>query len=86
MKLLKDVAILLSNEQLLSEKYLNHIVELKGYMNCHIQNDWVLIYKVDKNISLLYIARARTSIFLNNFTVATYLKNLTEICFCCKIK
>lgn len=62
MKLLKDVVILLSNEQSLPEKYLNHnlIGELKGYMDCHIQNDWVLIYKVDKNVSLLSLYRTGT--------------------------
>ncbi len=62
MKLLKDVITMLANEQVLPEKYLNHnlIGEFKGYMDCHIQNDWVLIYKVDKEVSLLSLYRTGT--------------------------
>ena len=62
MKLLKDVITMLANEQVLPEKYLNHnlIGEFKGYMDCHIQNDWILIYKVDKEVSLLSLYRTGT--------------------------
>lgn len=62
MKPLKDVITMLANEQVLPEKYLNHnlIGEFKGYMDCHIQNDWVLIYKIDKEVSLLSLYRTGT--------------------------
>lgn len=62
MTALKEVIIMLANEEPLPEKYLNHnlIGEFKGYMDCHIGNDWVLIYKVDKEISLLSLYRTGT--------------------------
>lgn len=63
MNALKEVIIMLANEKPLPEKYLNHplIGEFKGYMDCHTGNDWVLIYKVDKEISLLSLYRTGTN-------------------------
>ena len=59
---LKEVIIMLANEKPLPEKYLNHrlIGEFKGYMDCHISNDWILIYKIEKEISLLSLYRTGT--------------------------
>lgn len=59
---LKNVIVMLANNESLPEKYSNHSLtgSLKGYMDCHIQNDWVLIYKIDKEISLLSLYRTGT--------------------------
>lgn len=59
---LKNVIVMLANNESLPEKYLNHSLtgSLKGYMDCHIQNDWVIIYKIDKEISLLSLYRTGT--------------------------
>ena len=62
MTALKEVIIMLANEEPLPEKYSNHSLagEFKGYMDCHVGNDWGLIYKVDKEISLLSLYRTGT--------------------------
>lgn len=45
------VMSLLISEQLLPAKYVNHRLtgEYKGYWDCHITNDCVLIYKIIDN-------------------------------------
>lgn len=62
MNALREVIITLANEKPLPEKYSNHplIGEFKGYMDCHIGNDWILIYKVDKEVSILSLYRTGT--------------------------
>lgn len=49
------VLALLINEQELPKKYCNHPLagEYKGFLDCHITNDCVLIYKVSDNELLL---------------------------------
>lgn len=62
MSLLNDVlAVLLSGKQL-DEKYCDHALEgnYKGYRECHIQPDWLLIYKIDKDRLVLVAARTGT--------------------------
>lgn len=41
---------MLSKGKTLPEKYKNHPLKgnLKGYYDCHILPDWVLIYKIEK--------------------------------------
>ena len=53
---------MLAEEKVLPEKYREHdlIGEFNGYKDCHIQNDWVLIYKIDKTISLISLYRTGT--------------------------
>lgn len=48
---LKEVIIQLQYGKQLDEKYKNHPLqgEYKGYFDCHIENDWVLIYGYSKN-------------------------------------
>lgn len=48
MSKLYQVMKLLENEQTLSEKYKEHplIGNYKGYFECHIEPDWLLIYKI----------------------------------------
>lgn len=50
MKLLTDVIDILSKGETLPEKYKNHPLKgnLKGYYDCHVLPDLVLIYKLEK--------------------------------------
>jgi mRNA interferase YafQ len=49
---------LLTNEQPLTDHYKDH--PLKGewshYRECHVDFDWILIYRVDKNTQTLLLA------------------------------
>lgn len=51
LSLLKEVIIKLQKEEPLDDKYVNHPLQgkFKGYYDCHIENDWVLIYGYSKN-------------------------------------
>ena len=48
---LNYVIDMLSKGQTLPEKYKNHPLheKLKGYYDCHVLNDLVLIYKIEKD-------------------------------------
>lgn len=58
---LQKVISLIANEQPLPEKYRDHALinsrEYKGVRECHIQPDWLLIYKVYKDRLLLKLIR-----------------------------
>lgn len=58
-KKLLETITMLANEQALPEKYKDHALEgnYKGYRECHIQPDWLLIYKIDKGKLVLIAAR-----------------------------
>ena len=59
-KHLEQVIETLQQEKLLPEKYRDHLLSSnwKGYRECHIDPDWLLIYKVVKgNVRLLRLAR-----------------------------
>lgn len=59
---LKQVVNLLADGQTLSEQYRNHSLKgnYTGYMECHIQPDWLLIYKIQNNELLITLARTGT--------------------------
>ncbi len=61
---LQKVITLLANEQPLPEKYHDHALinskEYKDVRECHIQPDWVLIYKVYQNTLILQLIRTGT--------------------------
>ena len=46
----------------LEAKYKDHALtgNYKGYRECHIQPDWLLIYQYDNNELYLYLARTGT--------------------------
>lgn len=46
---LKKVITLLIEEKELDKKYKNHKLSgnWKGYFDCHIADDWVLVYKIE---------------------------------------
>ena len=56
---LKSVIALLADGHQLPEKYQDHslIGNWKGYRECHIFPDWLLIYKQDENVLVLTMAR-----------------------------
>ena len=58
---LQKVISLLANEQPLPEKYRDHALtnsrEYKGVRECHIQPDWLLIYKVYNDCLILKLIR-----------------------------
>ena len=53
---------MLRNEQELPEKYHVHLLvgDYEGYRECHIEPDWLLIYKINENILQLTIFRTGT--------------------------
>ena len=52
----------LINERPLDEKYRDHNLEgdRKGFRECHINPDWLLIYKIDNNDLILTLVRTGT--------------------------
>ena len=62
MDALKDVINKICNEEVLPEKYKDHPLmgNYAGYRDCHIQNDWLLIYKIDLQNSILALYRTGT--------------------------
>lgn len=57
--LLQEIVDLLCQSQLLPEKNSDHplVGNWKGYRECHITSDWLLIYKVEDEVSLLRLMR-----------------------------
>ncbi len=60
--LLQIVVDKLSNGKQLEEKYKDHDLQgnWKGYRECHILPDWLLIYKYDKDDLILFLTRTGT--------------------------
>ena len=56
---LEKVVLMLANGEKLPEKYKDH--ELKGnyagYRECHIEPDWLLIYKIMEQVLILTLVR-----------------------------
>ena len=59
---LKEVIIILREQKALPEKYKDHalIGNYVGYRECHIEPDWLLIYKIENNELLLILSRTGT--------------------------
>ena len=53
---------LLAREGKLPERYLDHPLggDWKGFRECHIQPDWLLIYAIENNILVLTLSRTGT--------------------------
>ena len=60
LSLLTEVLDILAAGEQLPPKYKDHnlIGNYKGFRECHIQPDWLLIYEVSENV--LYLARTGT--------------------------
>lgn len=54
-----EVLQYLVEEKPLPSKYKEHDLRgnYKGYKECHILPDWLLVYKIDKNILILILSR-----------------------------
>ena len=61
-KLLEEVLNLLIEEQTLPQKYLDHALagNYAGHRECHITPDWLLVYKIEKDILILSLTRTGT--------------------------
>ena len=61
-ELLDDIIRALSRGETLPEKYKDHPLsgDWIGHRECHIQPDWLLIYRVENNILVLTLARTGT--------------------------
>ena len=60
--LLKEIVGKLANNIPLEEKYKDHELtgNYKGFRECHIQPDWLLIYLVEDNKLILTLSRTGT--------------------------
>lgn len=67
MKLITDIIDMLSKGETLPEKYKNHPLkgELKGYYDCHVLPDLVLIYKIEKErlVLILFDIETHSNLF-----------------------
>ena len=59
---LLDIVRLLRDDQPLPEKCRNHMLhgDYKGFWECHINPDWLLIYEKDKEIRIISLSRTGT--------------------------
>ena len=57
--LLDDVIRMLASGETLPEKYSDHALtgNWKGYRECHIQPNWLLIYRIEKGMLILTLQR-----------------------------
>ena len=62
MDLFKTVVDTLLDGKTLAPKHNDHPLQgdKRGYRDCHIQSDWVLIYKIDKGMLTLILSETGT--------------------------
>ena len=60
--LLRDVVNALANEEKLAAQYHDHDLSgvFSGFRECHIQPDWLLVYRIEKNELELFLFRTGT--------------------------
>ena len=65
--LLKDIIIHLANDQPLPEKNRDHALygDWKGFRECHIAPDWLLVYKKENDVLVLTLTRLGSHSDLN---------------------
>lgn len=61
-KLLEDVVAALAMGESLSEKHKDHALtgNWVGHRECHIQPDWLLVYRIEDDVLVLTLARTGT--------------------------
>ncbi len=61
-ELLKEVVCLLADGEKLPERYKDHLLTGNwfGYRECHIQPNWLLIYRIDDDVLVLTLTRTGT--------------------------
>lgn len=59
---IKEVIVKLANGDILEAKFRDHFLlgDYSGYRECHIQPDWLLIYKIDNEQLILFLTRTGT--------------------------
>lgn len=62
MERLRDVINMLACEQRLDEKYRDHGLagNYSGFRECHVEPDWLLIYRINQNALELFLFRTGT--------------------------
>ena len=62
MKLLDEVVSLLLKQEVLPENYKDHPLtgNWSGYRDCHIEPDWILIYRIEEDSLVLLATRTGT--------------------------
>ena len=60
--LLDKVVTTLATTQVLDEKYCDHPLsgDYAGFRECHIQSDWLLVYRIDYEEVFLMLSRTGT--------------------------
>ncbi len=60
--LLDDIIRALSRGEILPEKNRDHELtgDWVGYRECHIQSDWLLIYRIEDDVLVLTLSRTGT--------------------------
>ncbi len=60
--LLEDVVAALAMGETLPEKNKDHALsgDWEGHRECHIQPDWLLVYRIEDNVLVLTLARTGT--------------------------
>lgn len=60
--LLKDIITQLTNGESLDPKYMDHSLSgnWNGHRECHIQPDWLLVYRYEDDVLVLTLARTGT--------------------------
>ena len=58
-KKLQEVITILANGEILPEVYLDHPLKgaYSGYRECHVEPNWLLIYKITENVLILTLYR-----------------------------
>jgi len=61
-RLFEEILNLLVQEKVLPQKYLDHPLagNYAGHRECHIAPDWLLVYKIEKDILTLLLTRTGT--------------------------
>ena len=62
LKRLQTVVDMLANEEVLPEKYRDHMLtgNYHEFRECHIEPDWLLVYRVNKTELMLFLFRTGT--------------------------
>ena len=68
MSKLDKVVLMLAEEQKLPFKYRDHALTTskyyKGLRECHIEPDWLLVYRVDNDVLTLFLAKTGSHSYL----------------------
>jgi len=62
MELLDEVVFMLATGEVLPPRFRDHPLrgDRYGYRDCHIKDDWILIYKIDKGVLTLILSETGT--------------------------